>query len=235
MLLNVSSLMNARVDANDGDVGKVVDIFFDDQRWAARYMVVETGGWLKSKRVLVSPASLIRAKGEIGVVHANLSREQIRHCPDVDIDKPVSRHYEIAHAKHYGYPGYWDGLQLWGPMAYPGAVGVACLPHATITPETQREKVDRELKEAEQSHLRSCKEILGYRVGARDGDAGDVDDLAIDDETWAIHYMVVDTKRWWPGGQVLIASSAVEALNHDGKVVKVHMARDAARAGVAAD
>jgi sporulation protein YlmC with PRC-barrel domain len=233
MLLKANAVMKSRVDADDGDVGKVVDILFDDERWVARYMVVETGKWLESKRVLVSPASLARVKGEIGVVHADLSREQIRHCPDVDTDQPVSRQYEAAHALHYGHGDYWNGPHLWGRVPNPGLIGAASLPEPASMPAAQREEVDRKLQEAEQSHLRSCKELIGYRVEATDGDAGDIDDLAIDDETWSIPDLIVDTRRWWPGGQVLVPASAVEAIRYGDRCVKLRLSREATRAGPA--
>jgi len=28
---------------------------------------------------------------------------------------------------------------------------------------------------------------------------GHLDDFIIDDETWTIRYVVVDTRNWWPG------------------------------------
>jgi hypothetical protein len=233
MLLKLNSLMKARVEASDGDVGKVVDILFDDQRWVARYVVVETGGWLDAVRVLVSPASLARTHGEIGVLHTALSREQIRQCPGVDTQQPVSRQYEIAHAKHYGYPGYWNGPLLWGPVAYPGLMGEAYLPEPTAIAPADREEIDRALREAEQSHLRSAKEMIGYRIEASDGDGGDLDDFAIDDETWVISHLVIDTQRWWPGGRVQVDVSATEAIRYDDARVKVRMTRDALRASPA--
>jgi hypothetical protein len=233
MLLKANAVMKSRVNANDGDVGKVVDILFDDQRWVARYMVVETGKWLESRRVLVSPASLARVKGEIGVVHANLSREQIRHCPDVDTEQPVSRQYEAAHALHYGHGDYWSGPQLWGRVPSPGLIGAASLPEPPSMPAAPPDETARPLHEAEQSHLRSCKDLIGYRIEASDGDAGDIDDLAIDDESWAIPDLLVDTRRWWPGGQVLIATSAVEAIHHGDRSVKLRLSREATRAGAA--
>ena len=35
-------------------------------------------------------------------------------------------------------------------------------------------------------HLRSCRAVLRYRVHASDGDVGHVEDMLVDDQTWAI-------------------------------------------------
>jgi len=48
-------------------------------------------------------------------------------------------------------------------------------------------------------HLRSTDEVSGYHIQAADGEIGHVEDFVIDDETWAIRYMVVATRNWWPG------------------------------------
>jgi len=48
-------------------------------------------------------------------------------------------------------------------------------------------------------HLRSTKEVTGYQFGALDGEIGHVDDFIVDDETWAIRYLVVATKNWCLG------------------------------------
>lgn len=229
MLLKANSLMKSQVLANDGDVGSLVDIYFDDSRWAARYLVVETGRWMDRKRVLVSPASLHRHSGEIGVVHADLSREQIRNCPDVDSDQPVSRRYEIAHARYYGLAGYWSGSMLWGPVAMPNAAAPMPLPDDPILRPVEADEVREALDDAERTHLRSAKELIGYKVEASDGDAGELDDFAIDDEDWSIPYLIVDAKPWWPGGQVLVRPANIEAIHFDRSRVTVNLTKQALR------
>jgi hypothetical protein len=54
-------------------------------------------------------------------------------------------------------------------------------------------------------HLRSTDEVIGYHVQAIDGEIGHVEDFIVEDETWAIRYMVVDTRNWLPGKNVLVA------------------------------
>jgi len=47
--------------------------------------------------------------------------------------------------------------------------------------------------------LRSVKDLKGHDIKANDGDIGRVHDFYLDDEAWAIRYLIVDTGRWLPG------------------------------------
>ena len=71
--------------------------------------------------------------------------------------------------------------------------------------QRKNEEARAEREEANDVHLRSANKVTGYRIGATDGDIGHVEDFIIDDETWEIRYMVVDTQNWWPGKKVLVA------------------------------
>jgi hypothetical protein len=39
-------------------LGTVEDLYFDDDRWTIRYLVLRTGNWLISRAVLVSPMAI---------------------------------------------------------------------------------------------------------------------------------------------------------------------------------
>src|SRR5665213_2122152 len=104
MLHNVKELEGALVEAVDGQLGTVKDLYFDDKRWAIRYMVVETGTWLKGRKVLISPNAVHRVGWDDGVMHMSLTQQQVRDSPSIDTDKPVSRQQEAAHHNYYGYP-----------------------------------------------------------------------------------------------------------------------------------
>ena len=54
-------------------------------------------------------------------------------------------------------------------------------------------------------HLRSVEAVTGYHIHASDGEIGHVEDFLVEDADWSIHYLVVDTKNWWPGKRILIS------------------------------
>src|SRR5688572_12910010 len=213
MLHKVKDLRGDTIAAKDGEIGRVDEVYFDDEDWRLRYFVVDTGGWLSGRKVLISPVSVDRSKSTEDALAVALSRDQVEHSPDVDADKPVDRQYEEAYARYYGYSLYW---------APPEAAGM---------PTVERSgKRARQLKEAErkagESHLRSSDEVIGYSIHAADGPIGHVDDIRIDDRNWAVSDLVVDTRDWLPGKTVLLTPSAVKDIDWSARQVRVAMRRE---------
>src|SRR5665811_971895 len=62
-------------------------------------------------------------------------------------------------------------------------------------------------------NLRSTHEVSGYNIQAADGEIGHVEDFIIDDETWAIRYLIIDTQNWWPGKKVLVSPQWIERVS----------------------
>jgi len=234
MLHTVKELHDFTVGASDGEIGEVKDVYFDDERWAIRYMVVEAGGWLNGRKVLISPISVRGIDWDDEVLNVKLSKQQVRDSPSVDTDKPVSRQHEIDYYNYYGYNNYWEGANLWGLGGYlvpwVGASSDAALSPRqpqddAITRQRQR-RLDRE-REAADSHLRSSKEVIGYEIMATDGPIGSVEDFVFDDESWAIRYMVVDTGKWLPGKHVLLSPEWIGSVSWSKHEVYVKVARQA--------
>lgn len=69
---------------------------------------------------------------------------------------------------------------------------------------------------------------------ARDGEIGEVDDLALEEDTWAIAEVIVDTRKWWPGGQVRIAPQDVESIDWPARKMRVRLMRDEVKASARA-
>jgi hypothetical protein len=68
--------------------------------------------------------------------------------------------------------------------------------------------------------------VIGYRLHALDDTLGHVEDLVIDDETWAIRYLAVDTSNWWIGGHVLISPRWIRAVRWPERLVDLAVTRD---------
>ena len=234
MLRTVKELHDFIVGATDGEIGEVKDVYFDDERWAIRYVVVETGGWLSGRKVLVSPISVRDVTWDDGVVNVTLSQQQVRESPSIDTDKPVSRQHEIDYSRYYGYPTYWEGANLWGLGVYPipwvGASADVALssrqpPDDSVARQRQR-ALDRE-RTAGDSHLRSSKEVIGYEIMATDGPIGSVENFVFDDKSWAIRYIVVDTRKWLRGKHVLLSPEWIDGVSWSEHEVYVKVTRDA--------
>jgi len=232
MLHTVKELHDFTVGASDGEIGEVKDVYFDDERWAIRYMVVEAGGWLSGRKVLISPISVRDVDWVDEVANVKLSQQQVRDSPSVDTDKPVSRQHEIDYYNYYGYSNYWEGANLWGVGVYPvpwvGASSDVALsprqPQDEALARQRQRRLDRE-REAADTHLRSSKEVIGYEIMATDGPIGSVEDFVFDDESWAIRYMVVDTRKWLPGKHILLSPEWIDSVSWSEHEVYVKVPR----------
>ncbi len=206
----------------DGDVGTVRDVLFDDDHWAVRYLVVDTGGWLDSRRVLLSPIAVERIDPMGRAVHFRLTRERIEKSPSFDADRPVSRQHEAALFDYYGFPYYWGGPYMWGAFAFPGgpaAAGEALGPQAAVL-EMRRRRAEGD------PHLRSANEVIDNHIQASDDTIGHVEDLMFDDEDWAIALMVVDTRNWWPGKKVAVSPRRIRHISWADRTVEVDLTRE---------
>lgn len=233
MLRDLKDLEGYALRATDGDIGTIKDFYFDDDRWVVRYLVVETGSWLSSRQVLVSPISLGLPNHADKVVPVSITLEQVRDSPDVDTDKPVSRQHETDYLGYYGYPVYWDSIGLWGTGSMPGMM----VPDAAFAPTgSSVEEADRAIVAEEESkhrdddpHLRSCRNVTGYHIKVEDGEIGHVKGWIVDEDSWQIRYLVVDTGNWLPGRRVLIAPPWIAEVSWVDAMVSVRMTRDSVR------
>jgi hypothetical protein len=231
MLRSMKDLEDYAIHATDGDIGHVKDFYFDDEAWVIRYLVVETGSWLSPREVLISPIAIGQPDWANRVLPVSITKEQVENSPDIDTDKPVSRQHEMRYLGYYGYPTYWGGAGLWGGGAYPDMMAtgygeLAALPYpADSTAQETYARADEARHQDDDLHLRSCKEVMDYHIDASDGDIGHVEGLLVDEKTWAIRYLVVNTSNWWLGHQVLIAPQWISNVSWAEGTVSVDLTR----------
>lgn len=216
MLSRIKTLNGYRLHSLDGEIGRVKDFYFDDRHWTIRYLVAETGNWLMDRQVLLSPHALKAIGKEAENITIDLTRKQIEGSPSWNSDKPVSRQFEQDYYQYYGWPTYWEGSSCWGMSPYL-ARDQAGRAEATHVPK------------AWNAHLRSTNVVRGYRLLAGDGEIGHVEDFIIEDETWTIRYLIVDTQTWWSGKKVLISPRWIEGVSWSEQKVAVTVTREAIR------
>jgi sporulation protein YlmC with PRC-barrel domain len=202
MLVSLQSIIGYPIRAKDGELGTVLDMYFDDLTWTIRYMVVETGNWLSGRKVLISNVAIGKPDWKSRTLSVNLTCDQVRKSPDVDTERPVYRQRESELHEHYQWPRYWEG-------AYGGTFGITPYPLFMDDPGRDPSDADR----SEDSHLRSMRHVTGYHILATDGGVGHVGDFVVDDETWTLRFLVVNTGKWLPGRTVLIESAWINSVN----------------------
>lgn len=210
MLLSVENLFDYKIEAKDGAIGKVHDFFLDDRSWNIRYAVVDTHTWLPGRRVLISPESLQHPHAQGRLLPVSLTREQVRKSPDVDLEQPVSRQYEQQLHQYYRWTPYWYG-----------GYGAISAPAAPMGPATSR--IATETEKQVTTHLRSARELAGYRLHAKNGEIGHVEDFILEDENWVIRYFVVDTRNWLPGKKVLLSTEWIREIDWSESEVHVNI------------
>jgi hypothetical protein len=223
---SVSHLVGGTVRAKDGDLGRVKEFYFDDHKWTIRYMVVDTGRWLQGRQALISTVALKKPQWKSRVFPVNLTKEQVKNSPSIDTDKPVSRQHEAKLHNYYDWPIYWTtGLEPYAGIGYPvpthlspPAKGKKALPERPADP-----------------NLRSMRQVTGYYIQAIDGEIGHVHDFIVDDETWAIRYVVVNTQNWLPGKKVLVFPAWISRVSWDKSKVFVDLLRESVKNSPAFD
>jgi uncharacterized protein YrrD len=232
MLHSMSELENYSIGATDGHVGHVEDFYFDDDAWVIRYLVVKTGAWLAGRKVLISPIAVGKPNCTERLLPVAITKAQVKNSPDIDTDEPVSRQHEQNYIGHYGYPDYWGSTGMWGGGYYPGDLLALSGQSRTQTEHRiaqaqakARAGVAARPKGNEDPQLRSCKAVIGHRIESTDGEIGHVSGLLVDEQTWAIRYMVVNTSNWWLGHQVLIAPQWINDFHWAEQLVSVHLSQ----------
>ena len=222
MLREVRGLHGLLIHAQDGVIGKVDEILFDDQNWTVRYLVVDTGGWLTGRKVLISPIVFEQWDWTRNTLTVKLSRKQIENSPGVETDQPVSRQFERAYYDYYALPYYWGGMGGWGEYGYPGGLYVESAGNTTIT----RRDAEEEDYSHDDAHLRSTKAVTGYGLSATDGHIGHIEDFIVDDGTWRIRYFAVDTRDLLSGKTILLPPDWISAIDWLAGSVSVGVTRD---------
>ena len=214
MQQRISSLIGNVIRATDGDLGKVHDFYFDDATWTIRYLVVETGNWLSGRKVLIALAALGKPDQETDMFSVNLTCDQVRKSPDIDTERPVHRQHEEAIHEHYNWTPYWE-------VGYGGTFGLTPYPLIENPPV---ESGDSSRKN--DPHLRSSRQVKGYHIHAIDGEIGHVEDFVVDDKTWAIEFLIVDTGNWLPGKKVFMPPSWIKNVHWADSSVHIGRTRE---------
>jgi uncharacterized protein YrrD len=218
MLRSIDDFIGYHIQAQDGDIGKVDNFYFDDREWTIRYLIADTGSWLPGRQVLISPASLGQPEPGSDKFPINLTRDQIQNSPHIDQDKPVSRQHETDLAQYYGWPAYWTATASVGDQPY-----WLIPPVPPVSGQSQTQTLQAEPTTTNDPHLRSVAEVTTYFLHAADGEMGHAEDFIVETESWIIRYLVVNTGTWLPRKKVLIAPQWIEKISWANALIYVSL------------
>lgn len=202
------------LDARDGSVGRVSELLVDDDGWAVRWIVVDTGRRPADRRVLLSPRAVERLDDDGQALVAALTLAQVEGSPPAGEGRLTRRAERDLH-EFFGWPFYWGGV---GP-------GAVLAPGAVADAPADRPGEPGAPGEGE-PHLHDTADLMGARVVARDGEAGRVADLIVKLDAWRIAALVVDTRAWRPGPHSAVPAGAVTAVDAAEGVIALDLTRE---------
>lgn len=217
MLISLSKLNGYSIKAEDGNIGEIKDFYFDDHSWLIRYAIVDTRKWLPGRRVIIPPSEFKDVDTSEETFAVRMTKKEIENGPDIGTAETVSRQREKDIADYYSWPVYWNA----GTPIPPLVQGKYNDNTDSETDEiTQVDLTNRE------SELRSVDEITGYTIKAADGELGGIDDIVVDDRDWSIKFIILDTRKWFPGKKVAIESKDIKWISWIEERVSVKFTKD---------
>jgi len=221
--VRVESIRNRTVQAVDGEVGSVFDIYFTDDAWQTEYIVVRTGSYFSGRRLLLVNPSLIRLTEEAwknGAIPLDATRDEIFHSPDYglspDEDPPVSEQ-----KKQELHPQF-----LWLPT---GDLSKIVLRPLSAAPQQLEVHDDQTRAAGMNPHLRSYREVHGYAVYGGDDhntSLAHIGDMILGEEAWDVVRLVAVSGLPPQRKRYLMDPSTVAAVDWAG--ANVYLELDAA-------
>jgi hypothetical protein len=256
MIRRVSDLYGLEVHASDDYLGRITDCYLDGAEWVLRYFVVDISDVILDRLVLVAPHAVRSIDWDNRTCRIAPSREEVEGSPELEVDQPVSRQYEMALHRHYEWPEYWGQSALMDTprakrMPQPSAPDEADEesrlavesdeeyegdaigpPEARETEPEDEEMLEMDFGESTlegkyDTDLRSCTELGGYAVAAADGVAGNVKELLFEDDGYLVRFVVVGTAYHANGKVVLVPEEWVKTVSWGEKTLHVDMTRKA--------
>lgn len=235
MIIDERDIHGFSIEAEDGELGKADRFLFKDGDWVVRYLVVKTIKWLGGSSVLISPIAVQDIKYDDKKISVALTKKQVKESPNIVSVATVSRNEEIKLNKHYGWGPYWMTKKQHGNQAFTARQeipwGTSVLPGLLMGQNTDMGLEPDSPDNPEKSQFRSTLEVHEYKVHANDGHIGHVENFLIDDETWQIRYVVVDTNTWWPGKKVLISPYWIMNVNWWNQEISVDIEKQVIKDG----
>lgn len=213
MRIYTHQLFGFSLGAVDGEIGKIKDIYFDDQLWTVRYFVVETGKWLFKRKVLIAPQAVSLNDGiDSKILPVKLSKDQVKNSPDIDTDMPVSVQQESSLYNHYS----WSAFGRAG-MGYP-TTGMLKSASSIVEKAEKQPEFD--------PHLRSFRHVSNYEVHNQHGRVGLVKDLLIELADWSLPYLLLDDIFTPDQERVMIQTNKIISIHWDTSQVNIALSKE---------
>ncbi|ETZ19570.1 hypothetical protein [Pedobacter sp. V48] len=207
MLKSIQHLIGSSVKAKDGKFGVIKDIYFDDNTWNVRYLIVEARWWLLKHQWVISPFTVLQTGLTESSIQVTLTNKEIRQYPVEEASIPVSKQEEESLFNHHSWPDYSSRSMFDEnlPRSF----------HSLRSEDKDQEYGD--------PHLRSFTHVRDYTVSNSDGFLGEVEDFLVDTVSWKISNLVIQ-HFFDPEEFNLIPVKKVRSINWDNFQLEIDLA-----------
>lgn len=217
MFLRLTSLINRPVTIADQAVGRVHSFLFDDRTWRIRRLVVNRDRYLPGTLSVLSIDAVDTPPGADVALALDMTAADLDRQPTLDRLRPVSqdrvKSVPVGSRMLVVLPTNNPYMPNWV---------VRLLKHVGPTARPVREG-----SVPTDGHLRSAREVIGYRLETPEGTRGVIRDLLVDRRHWNIHNLVVRLGRWLPlGRRVILSPADVETVRWARHAVAVRLSAD---------
>ncbi len=201
MIRPLKSLLGFKINAIDGEIGKIIDFYFDNITYTIRYLVVETGSLFFSRQILLSTEALVPSDLEEKEFMTNLTIQQIENCPHADTKKIISDlGEEFRVQQYYKWNHYRDTLYS---------------------------EIESTIFKKSSAVLLSVTEISDLEVLCINSKVGHVRDFLIDEESWKVTFLILDAFNVSPAKEVVIPTFLISQLNPASATLLLNLSSEA--------
>lgn len=216
MLQNTTELYGHKLVATDGDIGHLKDFYFDDTTWAIRYLVADTGTWLTGRPVLIARHALAVLDSHENTLHIKLRKQQIQNSTTDSANKLLSGEDEVGCCRYYGWPAHWES----------GARKDLPDPSEIQPSSSARTESRVPYRHLGDKHLQSTQSITDYLIQTPDGVIGSVSGCIVDNQSWMVRELIVETGHWLSGKEIRIPTAQIKQIKCEYSSVMVDLSKE---------
>jgi len=107
-----------------------------------------------------------------------------------------------------------------------GVSGLPVTPWPYLMPDQQTTAPGAPLSNGDDPHLQSTKAMNGYHIQTGEGPIGHLTDFVIDDESWAIRQLVIQTGHWLSAKEIVLSTEDVDRISYEQSTVYVSKTKE---------
>jgi sporulation protein YlmC with PRC-barrel domain len=207
ILRDLDTFIGSSVIATDGEVGRVCNLLFDDHSWTIRSLVIAPGNWTRRQNVALAHAVVEQSHWIYRSFKVHCTRDQVLNSPELGSGRRVALQRTACMQEGGSVVDRWLNSEFY---------------EESMTPDSP----DHSVRVMISPRLRSTRELLDYRLWARDREIGRLHGFFVDENSWHLKYLAVKAGDWTHRESVLIPTCSVESISETDRRVNLSHKRD---------